>query len=88
MYKRIKTIAATGVFAVLYKSQDKFSSDSQLLLPAWHENVMILGFEPVFFALTKSIYFATRPVNSRYKPVHFVTNVAVKLPDLQRTTVQ
>jgi hypothetical protein len=76
------------VLVVLFKSQDKFSSDSQLLLPAWYENVMVLGFEHVFFALTKPICFATRPVNSRYKPVHFVKDIAVKLPDLQRTTVQ
>ena len=82
MYKRVTTIAATGCFVVLFKSQDKFSSDSQLLLSALYENVMVFGFEPVFFALTKAIRFATRRANSRYKPVHFVTDVAVKLPHL------
>jgi len=47
------------VFVVLFKSQDKFSSDSHVLLPAWYENVMVLRFETVFFALTKP--FVSQP---------------------------
>jgi hypothetical protein len=75
------------VFVVLVKSHDRFSSYNQVPLPAWYENVMMLEFEPLFFVFTKAICFANRPVDSRYKPVHSVTDVAVKLAHLQRTAV-